>query len=102
MVKIALFCSAGMSTSLLVEKMKKAAAAKGVDVEINAYPEAEMSNHADKVDIALLGPQVRFMLSKAEGIFNPKGVKVAVINTVDYGMMKGDKVLDDALAMLDK
>ena len=33
---ITLFCSAGMSTSLLVNKMKEAAAAKGVDYNIAA------------------------------------------------------------------
>ena len=36
MKKILLCCSAGMSTSLLVTKMKKVAEEKGIDVEINA------------------------------------------------------------------
>lgn len=36
-----LCCSAGMSTSLLVTKMKKAAEEQGKDVEIFAVPVAE-------------------------------------------------------------
>ena len=35
--KIVLFCAAGMSTSLLVNKMKQAAAKAGKDYDIAAY-----------------------------------------------------------------
>lgn len=101
-MKIALFCAAGMSTSLLVEKMKKAASEKGLNVNIEAFPESEMEKRSEEIDVALLGPQVRFLLSKAKGIFEPKGVNVDVINSVDYGMMKGDKVLEHALNLAKK
>lgn len=37
MVTIKLFCASGMSTSVLVNKMKEAAKAKGVDAEIIAF-----------------------------------------------------------------
>ena len=39
MLKIKLFCAAGMSTSMLVKKMLEAADKKGLDVQIAAYPE---------------------------------------------------------------
>lgn len=38
MKKILLVCNAGMSTSMLVAKMKKAAQADGVEVSIEANP----------------------------------------------------------------
>ena len=41
MVIIRLFCAAGMSTSLLVNKMKEAAKNKEIDVDIEAFPEAK-------------------------------------------------------------
>ncbi|MFN3367529.1 MAG: PTS sugar transporter subunit IIB, partial [Exiguobacterium mexicanum] len=34
MMKIGLFCAAGMSTSMLVEKMKAVAAERGLEAEI--------------------------------------------------------------------
>jgi len=52
---IRLFCAAGMSTSVLVEKMKEAAKEKGKDAEIAAYPISEMEARLDGVDVALLG-----------------------------------------------
>ncbi len=102
MVKIALFCAAGMSTSMLVEKMKKSASERSIEVDINAYPESELSKRVDEIDVALLGPQVRFMLDKAKEICDPKNVPVEVINTMDYGMMNGAKVLDRALELAKK
>ena len=37
MRKVVLLCAAGMSTSLLVNKMRDAAKEEGYDCEINAY-----------------------------------------------------------------
>lgn len=101
MTRILLFCSAGMSTSMLVTKMKKAAKAKNIeDVEIEALPQAQMLNHADDANVVLLGPQIKFMLPKAKKIFDPKGVPIGVINSMDYGMLDGAKVLETALKMV--
>lgn len=99
MVKIRLFCAAGMSTSLIVKKMEEAAVAKGIEVDIKAYPEADLDHHLDGTDVALLGPQVGYKLKHAETICQPKGVPVAVIPMIDYGMMNGANVLDFALGL---
>jgi len=101
-MKIKLFCSAGMSTSMLVTKMQKAAEARDLEVEIAAYPESTIDLETNDCDVALLGPQVRFLLKKAQEVCEPKGIPVAVIDMRDYGMMNGEKVLDAALAMLNK
>ena len=97
MVTIKLFCASGMSTSVLVNKMKEAAKAKGVDAEIIAFPESQMDRHLDSMDVALLGPQVGYTLGKAKKLCEPHGIPVEVIPMGDYGMMKGAKVLDLAL-----
>ena len=60
MIKIMLCCASGMSTSLLVEKMKKAAQEQGVETEIWAVGANEVKANAGKADIILLGPQVRY------------------------------------------
>ena len=90
---IRLFCAAGMSTSVLVNKMREAAVEKGKDAEIEAFPIAEMEMRTDGIDVALLGPQVGFQLDKAKKICEPKGIPVAVIPMADYGMYKGMNVL---------
>ena len=100
MKKILLVCCAGMSTSLLVSKMQAAAAEKGVECRIQATGEADVKEHIDDTDILLLGPQVRFLLSKFKKSLADKNIPVEVINTVDYGTMNGKKVLERALELI--
>ncbi len=100
MKKILLACAAGMSTSLLVTKMEQAANAKGIEVEITAVPVDAFVDNVKDFDIVLLGPQVRFKKDDFQKIADEYGIKVLVINSMDYGLLKGDKVLEDALKEL--
>ncbi|MGM0301026.1 PTS system, cellobiose-specific IIB component [Enterococcus sp. AZ048] len=99
---IMLICNAGMSTSMLVTKMQKAAETQGLDVDIFAIAAAEATNKLEqrKIDTVLLGPQVRFMQKQFEEKLTPLGIPVEVINMTDYGMMNGEKVLGQAISMI--
>lgn len=101
MKRITLICAAGMSTSLLVTKMNAAAAKQGAMVNIIAIGEAELKNCWTQTDVILLGPQVRYLLSKVKAEGDLKGIPVELINSVDYGLMNGEKVLSQALKMLE-
>lgn len=92
---IRLFCAAGMSTSVLVNKMQEAAKEKGKDADIAAFPISELERKVAEgtIDVALLGPQVGFQLKKAKAICEPSGVPVDVIPAADYGMCNGMNVL---------
>ena len=99
---IMLVCSAGMSTSLLVTKMEKVAAERGLDTDIFAVSASEADNNIESknVDVMLLGPQVRFMKAQFEKKLAGKDIPLEVINMQDYGMMNGEKVLDQALNLI--
>lgn len=98
--RITLICSAGMSTSLLVTKMNAAAIKQGINVKINAIAEVEMKDNWECTDVLLLGPQVRFLLNKLKAEGDKRGIPVDVINSMDYGLMNGEKVLNQALELL--
>ncbi len=90
MRNIVLLCNAGLSTSMLVDRMKKEAAAMGYECEINAYPVAEVHEVGPAADIILLGPQVRYQADKVrESVSCP----VEAIAPADYGRMDGKKVV---------
>lgn len=99
-MNILLVCSAGMSTSLLLTRMLEAAKKKGLDVHIEARPVAEVETYGQNADMILLGPQVRFQLNRIRSTFTDKPVEV--IDTRDYGMMNGEKVLNLVLETLKK
>lgn len=99
MVHITLVCAMGMSTSLLVNKMKEAAKKDNIEAEIVAMSEAAFAKSDYPTDVLLLGPQVRYLLGKMKKTYEPKGIKVDVVDMKAYGTMDGKKVLETALNM---
>ncbi|ADD01612.1 PTS system, cellobiose-specific IIB component [Thermoanaerobacter thermohydrosulfuricus] len=99
-MKILLVCAAGMSTSLLVEKMKKAVKPEYGEVIINAVPIDQFEEVVKDYDVVLLGPQIRYKQKDFEKITNELGIPMEVINIADYGMVRGDKVLELALKLV--
>ncbi|MCF7684183.1 PTS sugar transporter subunit IIB, partial [Klebsiella pneumoniae] len=59
MKKIFLCCAAGMSTSMVMNKMKQAAAAQGIAVDIIAVSMDDFDRTLPNYDCCLLGPQVK-------------------------------------------
>ena len=98
MKKIVLFCAGGMSTGILVNNMKKAAAAAGKEYDINAYGLAEVDNYGPDADVILVGPQVRYALDNLKAKFPNKPIETIDVRT--YGMMKGDVVLNTAMKLM--
>lgn len=101
-MKIILVCSAGMSTSMLVNKMNQAAEKRNLTVEIDAFAESQLKDHLDNLDVVLIGPQVRFLEKKIRTSLEPKGIKVDIIDQMAYGLMNGEKVLEQAINLLEK
>ncbi|GEN87084.1 PTS sugar transporter subunit IIB [Oceanobacillus sojae] len=101
-MNILLCCSAGMSTSLLVTKMKKAAEEQGKEATINAVSASEVRNYVGEADVILLGPQIRYMLQDMKKIGEEYNIPVATIDQRDYGMVKGSAVLDHAQKLIDE
>jgi PTS system cellobiose-specific IIB component len=102
MLTLRLFCAAGMSTSLLERRIKDAAKEQGIELDVAAYPVNEMDYNLDGIDVALLGPQVHYLLPQAKAKCGARGIPVAVIPMRDYGMVNGKNVLNFALELLGK
>ncbi len=98
MKNIVLLCAAGMSTSMLVSKMQKAAADMGFESTIAAYALGDAPNVVPAADIVLLGPQVRFNQKKLQTAY--PGKIVECIDMRDYGTMNGEAVIKFAKSKL--
>lgn len=99
-MNILLVCNAGMSTSLLVTKMQEAAKAKGIEGKIWAVPVDTVEANIDQAHVLLLGPQVRYLLDQMKELGAGKGIPVAAIETVNYGMMNGAAVIEQAINLV--
>ncbi|PLR32063.1 PTS sugar transporter subunit IIB [Chimaeribacter californicus] len=100
MKKIVLCCAAGMSTSMLVQRMRQEAEKRQIEVDIEAVPVSDFELIVKDADVILLGPQVKFQLKRLQEAAAPLGKPVDVIDMMDYGTMRGDKVLDKALSLI--
>lgn len=98
MRKIVLLCANGMSTGMLMNKMRAAAETEGYACTIHAYPISQADKAAADADVILLGPQVRFELDGIKKKMPDKPIEV--INMVDYGRLNGAKVLASAKKLI--
>ncbi len=100
--KIYLFCEAGMSTSIMVNKMMDVVKKHDMPLEIEAFPaiHAEEKVEQEKPIAILLGPQVRHLGDKMKATFEPQGIPVGTIAAEAYGMMDGERALKDVLKLI--
>lgn len=97
---IYLFCSAGMSTSLLVSKMRAQAEKYEVPVIIEAFSESFAAEKGPQADVVLLGPQIAYMKADIQKLLPNKPVEV--IDSALYGKVDGLGVLKAAVAAIKK
>ena len=98
MKKIILFCTAGMSTSMLVKKMQAAADEIEYDCSVEAHSISEVLKVGQDADMILLGPQIKFNKKDVES--KCPGIPVEVINMRDYGTMNGKNVINHVIEVL--
>ena len=98
--RIYLFCSAGMSTSLLVSKMRAQAEKYEVPVEIEAFSETFAAEKGPEADVILLGPQIAYLLPDIQRLL--PGKTIEVIDSALYGKVDGLGVLKAAVAAIKK
>jgi len=99
-MNILLACNGGISTSLIADKIMDAAKERGMnDVKAWAVDDGAIAEELEKnkVDVVLLGPQIRFKLKKIQNSFADKNIPIDCMNPMDYGMNDGKKILNFAI-----
>ena len=95
-MKLVLVCYSGSSASILRDRMLAWARANLLDVEIIVSSLAGLDEDKEDADIVLVGPQVRCALASVRERV-PERIPVMAVDTRDYGMAKGDRVMQAAL-----
>lgn len=95
-MKILLVCSAGMSTSLIVKKMKEVLKSEEKDWVIDAIPSERFKDKFKDYDVILLGPQMRFKKEDFQKVAGEYDIPVGTIKTTDYGLANGKNILNFA------
>lgn len=99
MKNIVLICAQGMSTGMLMNKMRDYAERIGYECNIKAFAVNQAKKIAEEADCILIGPQIRYELESVKK--QCPGIPVEVIDMVSYGRLDGEKVLKSAINLMD-
>lgn len=92
-MNVIVFCNAGMSSGLIVNKMLKVADEGDTVV---AYQSTKINEMAPTADVVFLSPALRFQVDKVKEICDPLGIPVAPIDMKAYGLGDGASVYKEA------
>lgn len=101
--KIYLFCSAGMSTSILAQKMQEVATDHKLPLEVRAYPIARIDEivASEHPACVMLGPQVHHQFEDTRIRIEQKfDTPVGLLDREAYGFMDGESCLKSAIKVI--
>ena len=100
MLSILVVCAGGISTSFLVQNVKKAMTLMNIEGEIKARAITDTPTYLNEVDIVLIAPQAQFLKTRVEEMCAKKDIPVGLIDPADYGEMNGEKIINFALSLM--
>lgn len=92
-IRILLACGIGASTGFMAATMRKVAKKEHLNVTVHAVSKSEIMQHADKVDVILLGPHFAAEVPSVQKSVKDFGVKVASIKPDYYASLDGESIL---------
>lgn len=100
-LNVLLVCGSGASSGFMATNMRKAAVARGLDVEIKARSESEIENYIEDIDVLMVGPHLAYILDEVEEYTGGLDVKVILMNPDYYSTLNGDKAIDHLLSEME-
>ena len=105
-INAVILCASAMSSSMIVEAMRKVAPASGIDLNVNCSASLRYRTFDfGSVDIVLIAPQVKGQLEDIRKFAAEKGypnLPFMLIPMREYGLSKGDAILKMVLEILEQ
>ncbi|MBC1489246.1 PTS sugar transporter subunit IIB [Listeria sp. FSL L7-1485] len=130
MKTLMIVCAGGATSSLMAQNVVKSAVSEGLDAvlvfpedvkyqdrfrenfgerdlvvvmgPVGAITTGKFRNYKEQVDAVLVAPQVKYMYKTVEEVLGELEIPCANINSLDFGRMRGDKILVQGLALIDE
>ncbi len=101
-MKILIICSAGMSSSLIANKMQQELQKMGIEGVVDAFSSSEMISRMDDYDIVLVGPQLRYMYAEIADTCAKAGKTALLIDMKAYGKQDAAAIIKQVQEALSK
>lgn len=123
-------CAGGATSSLMAQNVVKSAVSEGMDAvlvfpedvkyqdrfrenfgerdlvvvmgPVGAITAGKFRDYKEQVDAVLVAPQVKYMYKTVEEVLGKLAIPCANIDSLDFGRMRGDKILVQGLALIDQ
>lgn len=100
-MRVLFVCSAGMSSTIAVNALKKEAEKNGIEVEVLAVGTQEFEEEVKNGwDVAMVAPQVRHRFDYLKEFAAEAGVPCAIIQPQAYSPLGGAKLLKQVKDLL--
>ena len=96
---VLLVCGSGASSGFMAANIRKAAAARGIEISVNARSEATVEDYVEEIDCLMIGPHLAHLKDEMEERCEGYDVKVGVIDKAAYSRLNGEAALDQILAL---
>ena len=94
-MNILICCAGGMSSSLLVQKMRDEVKQRHLEnIKIGACAQDQLHRYISQTDVLLLAPQISFLSNDLQKLTDGHQIKTFNINSQDYGLLNASKILD--------
>ena len=87
---------AGISTSLLVNKMKRLIRNENLEIAVTAMSERAFQGYTGQTDVLLLGPQLGHRFESLKEQYESKGIRIDRIDSEHFGAMDAKAILEQA------
>lgn len=101
MKNVLLVCGTGASSGFMAKNIRKAAKSKGKDINVKARSDSELDEYIEEIDLLLVGPHLKYMISDLESAAALYNVPVEIIKEESYGSLDGDAVLEQIETIID-
>ncbi|WP_315074594.1 PTS sugar transporter subunit IIB [uncultured Clostridium sp.] len=92
-MRVLFVCAAGMSSSLIADKINDKFKEKNIDGIIEAFSISELESRINKYDMVLVGPQLRYMYKKITEDCKKHNKPVAMIDVKHYGKQDANSII---------
>jgi PTS system cellobiose-specific IIB component len=99
-MKVFLVCSGGMSTSYLVQALKKAIQSQNLNLDIEAIPITQLPDRIQEASAILIAPQIRHQKASIESWARKHSLPFAIMDGKAFGTLDVSKILDQVQQLL--
>ena len=97
--RVLLVCGSGASSGFMAANIRKAAAARGITMKVNARSESEILNYVEDINCLLVGPHLASNLDSIKEDIEGYDIKCALIPKECYARLNGDMAVDQILEL---